>query len=66
MRKLVALTLLFTASLVAQSTILNNNGIKGTVAIRNATIVPVTCPIGSPPAEFAQTCWRRRYCNRWG
>lgn len=41
MRKL-ALALLFTASALAQSTILNSPGTKSAVAIRNATIVPVS------------------------
>lgn len=42
MRKLVALTLLCASAALAQSTIPNNPGTKGTVAIRNATIYPVT------------------------
>ncbi|HEX8408694.1 MAG TPA: amidohydrolase family protein [Thermoanaerobaculia bacterium] len=42
MRKSLAFALLLSSSLFAQSTILNNTGRKGTIAIRNATIVPVT------------------------
>lgn len=46
--------LLLTASAVAQSTILNNTGRKGTVAIRNATIVPVTsAPIANGTIVFS-------------
>ncbi len=40
----VALLLLLASSAFAQSTILNSTGIKRTVAIRNATIVPVSGP----------------------
>lgn len=42
MRKALALALLLSSSLFAQSTILNNTGRKGSIAIRNATLVPVT------------------------
>jgi imidazolonepropionase-like amidohydrolase len=45
MRKALAVTLLLLASnAFAQSTILNSTGVKPTVAIRNATIVPVSGP----------------------
>lgn len=44
----------FCGSLFAQSVILNNNGKKPTVAIRNATIYPVTsAPIASGTIVFA-------------
>jgi imidazolonepropionase-like amidohydrolase len=52
MRTLVAL--LFATSVFAQSTIINNPGTKPTVAIRNATIVPVTsAPIANGTIVFA-------------
>jgi imidazolonepropionase-like amidohydrolase len=56
MRKLLAVALLCSAApLFAQSTILNNTGIKGTVAIRNATIVPVTsAPIQNGTIVFSK------------
>jgi imidazolonepropionase-like amidohydrolase len=44
MRKALAIALLFASSALAQSTIPNSTGRKGTVAIRNATIVPVSGP----------------------
>ena len=44
MRKALAIALLVASSAFAQSTILNSTGRKGTVAIRNATIVPVSGP----------------------
>lgn len=44
MRKSLAVALLFASSALAQSTILNSTGRKPTVAIRNATIVPVSGP----------------------
>lgn len=44
MRKALAIALLLASSALAQSTILNSTGRKGTVAIRNATIVPVSGP----------------------
>ncbi|HET8774970.1 MAG TPA: amidohydrolase family protein [Thermoanaerobaculia bacterium] len=44
MRKALALALLFASGAFAQSTILNSTGRRGTVAIRNATIVPVSGP----------------------
>jgi len=48
------MTLLFTAQLFAQSVILNNPGTKGTFAIRNANIVPVTsAPIANGTIVFA-------------
>jgi len=54
MRKAVALVFLFATSAFAQSTILNNTGVKATVAIRNATIVPVTsAPIANGTIVFA-------------
>ena len=43
MRRILAV-LLFASSAFAQSTILNSTGRKGTMAIRNATIVPVSGP----------------------
>src|SRR6185503_17735345 len=53
MRKL-ALALLFTISAFGQSTILNNPGVKGTFAIRNATLVPVTsAPIANGTIVFS-------------
>ncbi len=52
MRTLVAL--LFATSVFAQSTIINSPGTKPTVAIRNATIVPVTsAPIANGTIVFA-------------
>jgi len=54
MIKRVAIALFFTTSLFAQSVILNNPGTKGTFAIRNATIVPVTsAPIANGTIVFA-------------
>jgi len=54
MIKRVAIALFFTTSLFAQSVILNNPGTKGTFAIRNATIVPVTsAPIPNGTIVFA-------------
>ena len=54
MRKAAILTLLFAASAFAQSTILNNSGNRGTYAIRNATIYPVTsAPIANGTVVFA-------------
>ncbi len=44
MRKALAIALLFASGAFAQSTIPNSTGRKGTVAIRNATIVPVSGP----------------------
>jgi imidazolonepropionase-like amidohydrolase len=44
MRKALAIALLVASSAFAQSTILNSTGRKGPVAIRNATIVPVSGP----------------------
>ena len=50
----LGMTLLFTAQLFAQSVILNNPGTKGTFAIRNANIVPVTsAPIANGTIVFA-------------
>lgn len=51
----VAIAALFTTSaLFGQSTIPNNPGVKATVAIRNATIVPVTsAPIANGTIVFA-------------
>ncbi|MFP5245893.1 MAG: amidohydrolase family protein [Thermoanaerobaculia bacterium] len=52
--KRLALTLLFASAVFAQSTIPNNPGVKGTVVIRNATIVPVTsAPIANGTIVFA-------------
>ena len=52
--KRAALMLLFTSALYAQSVIPNNPGVKGTVAIRNARIVPVTsAPIERGTIVFA-------------
>ena len=45
MVKRVALLLAVALQLSAQSVILNNNGKKPTVAIKNAMIVPVTAPV---------------------
>lgn len=54
MRKAALLTLLFAASAFAQSTIINNTGAKGTIAIRNATIYPVTsAPIANGTIVFS-------------
>ena len=53
-RLTVLAALLVTSSAFAQSTILNNPGRKGTFAIRNATIVPVTsAPITNGTIVFA-------------
>ncbi|HKR63236.1 MAG TPA: amidohydrolase family protein [Thermoanaerobaculia bacterium] len=53
MRKAIAV-LLFAGSAFAQSVIVNNPGVKATVAIRNATIVPVTsAPIPNGTIVFA-------------
>lgn len=53
MRKLL-LALALTTSVFAQSTIINNPGAKGTVAIRNATIYPVTsAPISNGTIVFS-------------
>jgi imidazolonepropionase-like amidohydrolase len=53
MRRL-AVTLLFASTLLGQSVIPNNPGVKGTVAIRNARIVPVTsAPIERATIVFA-------------
>lgn len=52
--KAVLLSLLLTAPLCAQSLILNNPGTKATVAIRNATIYPVTsAPITNGTIVFS-------------
>ncbi|HEX6159483.1 MAG TPA: amidohydrolase family protein [Thermoanaerobaculia bacterium] len=52
--KRLALILAFAASAFAQSTIPNNPGTKATVAIRNATIVPVSrAPIANGTIVFA-------------
>ncbi|HEX8251600.1 MAG TPA: amidohydrolase family protein [Thermoanaerobaculia bacterium] len=49
-----AAAVLFTAATFAQSTIANNPGVKATVAIRNARIVPVTsAPIENGTIVFA-------------
>jgi imidazolonepropionase-like amidohydrolase len=54
MRKAVIAALLVASSAFAQSTILNSTGRKGTIAIRNATIVPVTsAPIANGTIVFA-------------
>src|SRR5687767_14356491 len=54
MRKAAILTLLVAASAFAQSTILNNSGNRGTFAIRNATIYPVTsAPIANGTIVFS-------------
>lgn len=53
MRKALLLALAVTTSAFAQSTIPNNPGTKGTVAIRNATIYPVTsAPIANGTIVF--------------
>lgn len=53
MRRL-AVMLLFTSTLLGQSVIPNNPGVKGTMAIRNARIVPVTsAPIERGTIVFA-------------
>src|SRR5688500_20228846 len=53
MRKAALLTLLFTAGALAQSTIVNSTGNRGTFAIRNATIYPVTsAPIANGTIVF--------------
>src|SRR5437763_4452787 len=45
---------LLTTSLFAQSVVINNPGTKGTLAIRNANIVPVTsAPIANGTIVFA-------------
>ncbi|HUP43955.1 MAG TPA: amidohydrolase family protein [Thermoanaerobaculia bacterium] len=50
----IFVALLFTAPLTAQSLIPNNPGVKGTVAIRNATIYPVTsAPIANGTIVFS-------------
>ena len=52
--KRLAVMLLFTSAVFAQSVIPNNPGVKGTVAIRNARIVPVTsAPIEGGTIVFA-------------
>ena len=52
--KRLALILAFAASAFAQSTIPNNPGVKPTIAIRNATIVPVSrAPIANGTIVFA-------------
>ena len=55
MRRIALIASLWIASsALAQSTILNNTGRKGTYAIRNATIVPVTsAPIANGTIVFA-------------
>lgn len=54
MRKALALALLFASAALAQSVIPNSPGRKATVAIRNATIVPVTsAPIANGTIVFA-------------
>ncbi len=54
MRKAAIFTLLLTASAFAQSTILNSTGNRGTYAIRNATIYPVTsAPIANGTIVFS-------------
>ena len=54
MRKALLLLLALTGSAFAQSTIPNNPGVKGTFAIRNATIYPVTsAPIANGTIVFA-------------
>lgn len=53
MRNALALALLFATSVFAQSTIPNSPGVKGSFAIRNATIVPVTsAPIANGTIVF--------------
>ncbi len=52
--KRLALMLIASSSLFAQSVIPNNPGVKATVAIRNATIVPVTsAPVANGTIVFA-------------
>ncbi len=52
--RMTVLVLLSATSLVAQSVVINNPGKKGTFAIRNATIVPVTsAPIANGTIVFA-------------
>lgn len=52
--KRLALALLFTTAAFGQSVIPNNPGVKPTIAIRNATIVPVTsAPIPNGTIVFA-------------
>lgn len=54
MRKALAFALLFASAALAQSVIPNSPGRKATVAIRNATIVPVTsAPIANGTIVFA-------------
>ena len=54
MRRAALVTLLFAASALAQSTILNSTGNRGTYAIRNATIYPVTsAPIANGTIVFS-------------
>jgi imidazolonepropionase-like amidohydrolase len=54
MKMKLAFAFAFTSSLFAQSVIPNNPGVKATVAIRNATIVPVTsAPIPNGTIVFA-------------
>lgn len=54
MRKAILVALVLTTSAFAQSTIPNNPGTKATVAIRNATIYPVTsAPIQNATIVFA-------------
>ena len=54
MRKALALAMLCASSALAQSTILNSPGVKPTIAIRNATIVPVTsAPIPNGTIVFS-------------
>lgn len=54
MRRAIGAALLLATSALAQSTIVNNPGTKPTVAIRNATIVPVTsAPISNGTIVFS-------------
>lgn len=54
MRKSLAVALLFASAAAAQSLIPNNPGVKGTVAIRNATIYPVSsAPIANGTIVFS-------------
>lgn len=54
MRNALALTLLLSSPLLAQSAIPNNPGVKAAIAIRNATIVPVSsAPIANGTIVFA-------------
>jgi imidazolonepropionase-like amidohydrolase len=54
MTKKVVVAFFFAAQLFAQSVIINNPGKKGTFAIRNATIVPVTsAPIANGTIVFS-------------